>query len=270
MSRSQTAPPSTSGWSGLLSVLIPVGWAVLVPIGAVAAYVGIALAVGPFTENPLLGTLVAAAATTAAVVVLRRWRPSWFAFAPSRPRPSTTPHLWLALAGLAVLAFLAGQAASKWAYLAQGSPGFEASAEVRQAAGVAVTALLTLVLAPVGEEALFRGLVYPLLRRRIGIVVSTTITAAVFGLVHANVVQFVAILPLAVLVALAYERTRTLLPCVLMHVGFNLAAVFVPTGFLALLAEPLAAGSLLVAFAASVALFTIRVVVPAAEERTGA
>lgn len=135
-----------------------------------------------------------------------------------------------------------------WIHVTAGSAGFDASNQTRHAAGALATLLLTLVAAPAGEEALFRGLIYPLLRKRVNILASTLVTAVVFGLLHGNAVQFASPLPLAVLLALVYERTRVLWPCVLLHLGFNLAAALVPAQALGGLANPASAALLCLTF----------------------
>ncbi|MEU0030704.1 CPBP family intramembrane glutamic endopeptidase [Streptomyces sp. NPDC006335] len=235
--------------SPITSRLLSIGWCVLVPFVVMAFYLGL----GTFAVLLIGEPIVATAVLGMLVVVLVGWmriqRPRWLAHAPApQPRPEIPRFGWTVL-GCAVLAFLAGQAPSLWIYVTAGSAGFDASNQTRHAAGAAATLLLTLVAAPAGEEFLFRGLIYPLLRKRVGILASTLVTAVVFGLVHGNAMQFASTLPLAVLLALVYERTRVLWPCVLLHLGFNLAAALVPAQVLGVLANPVSAVFLCLAFA---------------------
>ncbi|MGI8306999.1 lysostaphin resistance A-like protein [Saccharopolyspora hattusasensis] len=229
--------------------LLDVGWCVLVPLGAVIAYLGLGVGVVAVVGDPILGTLLLNGVVIVLVGAARLSRPQWLAHAPA-PRPkSEVPHFGRTVVGYATLAFLAGQSLALWLYTMGGSADFDESIKTRENAGSTLTLLLTLVAAPIAEEMLFRGLLYPLLRRRVSIVAAVLVTTGVFGLLHGNVVQFASALPLAALLALVYERTRLLWPCVLLHLGFNLAATFVPASVLAGLANPVSALLLTTAFA---------------------
>ncbi|MFE7114093.1 CPBP family intramembrane glutamic endopeptidase [Streptomyces sp. NPDC057654] len=235
--------------SPIASRLLGIGWGILVPFVAVAVYLGLGTVAVLLVGDPIGATTVLGMLVVVLVGSVRIQRPWRFAHATApRPRPEIPRFGWTVL-GCAVLAFLAGQGLALWIYVTAGSAGFDASNQTRHAAGTSATLLLTLIAAPAGEEALFRGLIYPLLRKRVGILASTLVTAVAFGLLHGNAVQFAAILPLAVLLALVYEHTRALWPCVLLHLGFNLAASCVPAQALGTLANPVCAVALYLVFA---------------------
>jgi uncharacterized protein len=237
-----TSPPITSR-------PLDIGWCVLVPFAVVAVYLGLGTFAVLLIGEPIVATSVLGIFVVVLVGSVRIQRPRWLAHAPA-PRPeSEIPRFGWTVLGCAVLAFLAGQSLALWIHVTAGSAGFDASTQTRHAAGALATLLLTLVAAPAGEEALFRGLIYPLLRKRVYILASTLVTAVVFGLLHGNAVQFASTLPLAVLLALVYERTRVLWPCVVLHLGFNLAAALVPAQMLGALANPVSAVLLCLAFA---------------------
>lgn len=109
-----------------------------------------------------------------------------------------------------------------------GSPGFDAYTETVAAPPVWQMALLALVLAPISEELLLRGVAYPLLRTRCSVWVSITLTTIIFGLIHANLVQFIATMPLAIIAALIYEHTRHLGYAIGAHVLFNVLSLVMP------------------------------------------
>ncbi|MEW1548402.1 CPBP family intramembrane glutamic endopeptidase [Streptomyces tsukubensis] len=240
-----TAPPITSR-------LLDIGWCALVPFAVVAVYLGLGTFAVLLIGEPIIATSVLGTLVVALVGWVRIQRPRWLAHAPApRPEPQI-PHFGWSVLGCAVLAFLAGQSLALWIHITAGSAGFDASNQTRHAAGALATLLLTLVVAPAGEEALFRGLIYPLLRKRVRILTSTLVSAMVFGLLHGNIVQFAGTLPLAVLLALVYERTRALWHCVGLHLGFNLTATLVPAQALGALANPVSAVLLCLAFAGCV------------------
>jgi uncharacterized protein len=77
------------------------------------------------------------------------------------------------------------------------------------------------ILAPIGEEFFFRGFLYNCTKRRWGILAGTLISAVVFAMVHAGPLLMLAIVPVGIILAVAYERTGSLWVPILMHVTFN-------------------------------------------------
>jgi membrane protease YdiL (CAAX protease family) len=230
------------------SRLASAAWCTLMPLCVVAAYLGLGLAVVSVVKEPVLGTAILDGAVVLLVGGLRVLRPQLFTHAPRSRQMTETPRFTRTVTIGMVLAFLAGQSLALWLYALGGSAEFDESTRARHDAGPVVVLVLALVAAPLAEEVIFRGLLYPLLRRRAGIVASALITAAVFAAMHGNMVQFASSLPLAVLLALVYERVRAVWPCVLIHLGFNVAAVLVPASALSGLANPVSALLLATAF----------------------
>jgi membrane protease YdiL (CAAX protease family) len=87
---------------------------------------------------------------------------------------------------------------------------------------VAATLVIVLggLVVPLGEELLFRGLAYPVLRR-LGRVLAIVLTAGVFALAHGLNVVFAAAFLLGVVNAVLYERTGSIWPAVASHATFN-------------------------------------------------
>lgn len=93
------------------------------------------------------------------------------------------------------------------------------------AAAVADSVLAGVVLAPVIEEVVFRGLLYATLRRRLGWPAAAAASAACFALAHGYGPLGSADVWLSgVLWAWAYERTGSLWPAVVAHAVANLLA----------------------------------------------
>ena len=81
-------------------------------------------------------------------------------------------------------------------------------------------------LAPLFEELFFRGLLYPVLARRLGVVMAAALTAAGFGLIHApQLGKAWAPVLVVFLVGLALTITRavtkSVAACVLIHIAYN-------------------------------------------------
>ena len=81
----------------------------------------------------------------------------------------------------------------------------------------------SIVWAPLIEELAFRGVLYATLRMAIGVWPAIGVSAAFFALVHGyGVIGFASVFWSGILWALAYERTRSLLPAILGHAINNL------------------------------------------------
>ena len=82
--------------------------------------------------------------------------------------------------------------------------------------------MFAVVLAPVIEECLFRGVFFTVLRdagfRRLGLVVS----GVVFGAIHLNLTAFLPLTVFGLVQALLYERSGSLLTPIVVHCLFNL------------------------------------------------
>lgn len=82
-------------------------------------------------------------------------------------------------------------------------------------------AFATMVLAPLGEESLFRGVLYPAMKRYGMPQAALWSTSLLFAFIHFNALSFVPLLVLAVLLVKLYERTGNLLSCIACHATFN-------------------------------------------------
>lgn len=124
-------------------------------------------------------------------------------------------------------AFLLAAALFRWS----GSPlrvegaqaEFLAPAGVWSWAGVAGMVLLGIVLVPCAEEVLFRGVVYPGLRRELGPGLAVTASALLFGFAHHRLGREVVIAStiFGVAFALLTEGSGSLWPAVVAHVLVN-------------------------------------------------
>ncbi len=81
--------------------------------------------------------------------------------------------------------------------------------------------VMAVVLAPVGEELLFRGLLYPAIKQAGFPRLALWVTSLLFAAVHANLVIFLPLLVLALALTLIYEWTDNLLAPIVTHGVFN-------------------------------------------------
>lgn len=213
-------------------------YTIVVLVGTLSVLLTLATALTGFISEPMMATGVLDGIIFCLAVAVRRFFRRRFRFdreiSPSRGKD----WFWLqAVVGL-ILAFLAGQVLSIAIYNAFGSSGFDIVQHQHQSAGSGLVLAVSVLLAPMSEEALNRGVIYPLLRRELGIVISLIITTAVFACLHGNIVQSVAVLPLSVLLVLVYERSQRLWPVIIGHAVFNAGSQVVPVGFIQALTIP--------------------------------
>jgi len=91
------------------------------------------------------------------------------------------------------------------------------------------SAVDSIIWAPLVEETVFRGLLYPTLRRRLPVLAAAGLSSAIFGLAHGYSWQgFLTIFWSGFLWALAYEKTKSLWPGILCHAVSNVLATISP------------------------------------------
>jgi uncharacterized protein len=81
---------------------------------------------------------------------------------------------------------------------------------------------VAVVLAPLAEEGLFRGIFYPAIRSFGYPQAAMWVTSVLFALIHFNTLTFIPLLVLAVALVKLYEKTGNLLSCIACHATFNL------------------------------------------------
>lgn len=85
--------------------------------------------------------------------------------------------------------------------------------------------VVLVVLAPVGEELAFRGLVFPGLARSLGLTEAYAITAFAFGILHLAVPSLVTHVPLGLYFCWLRHRSGSLWPPLLAHALHNLGVL---------------------------------------------
>ena len=80
---------------------------------------------------------------------------------------------------------------------------------------------VTILLAPVAEEVLFRGILYPWIKQAGFPRLALWTTSLAFAAMHLNLVIFLPLLVLALILTLLYEKTNNLLAPITAHALFN-------------------------------------------------
>ena len=187
--------------------------------GAIAAYV-VTMTVLYALTHKVIFTLTFTNATAATYVVIWRKRhansPLIAKIRKSRWRLSMdvlatilgTIAIYLGATTIALLAKNAMNAPSPIQNITDGVP-------------IAALATLSILIVPIGEEALMRGFVYPVMRQRFSAPVTIALSACLFALLHGNIVQIILTLPLGIACGYMYEQTHNLMQCIGIHMLFN-------------------------------------------------
>jgi membrane protease YdiL (CAAX protease family) len=82
-------------------------------------------------------------------------------------------------------------------------------------------AVAAIISAPFVEEAVFRGVLYPVIKQRGNRPLALFFTALLFAAVHANLMTFIPLALFAILLALLYDKTGALVTPMVTHSVFN-------------------------------------------------
>lgn len=155
--------------------------------------------------------------------VVRRYRARWSTLGLRLPRSGalgTLLFLGLALASGTIVVLYG----LSWALDTVGIPArltLMSDLPARSDPLFAVSMAGSLALAPVCEELLFRGVLYQAVRQRFGPWRGILASAVMYALLHLQPVMIPEMLLLGVVMALAFEQTRSLYPCMVLHVAYN-------------------------------------------------
>lgn len=104
---------------------------------------------------------------------------------------------------------------------------YQETAEAFYSASVPVQLLCTGLIIPVAEELMFRGVLYKRYREQSRFFMAALYAAILFGLSHANSVQFIYALILGLLLAYVYEKFGSFKAPVLLHIVANVTSLLV-------------------------------------------
>ena len=149
-----------------------------------------------------------------------RWKQWWLAFVIA---PTVVFFMWLVM-GIFQYSGLNG-----WLEDTFDIESMQESVKILQEAKdpivVALMAIAAVIVAPIAEEVVFRGYLYPASKHFCGPVGGILFSSLVFAAAHANVVAIAPLFTLAVLLCLAYEFTGSIWANISIHFLFNAATV---------------------------------------------
>ena len=94
-------------------------------------------------------------------------------------------------------------------------------------ASVILMGFVTLILTPVGEEMLYRGIMYTALANRFGDQKGLLLSSLLFALLHGSVLRFIPLFVMGLALALLSVRTKSIIPAIITHSCVNLISVVI-------------------------------------------
>ncbi len=89
------------------------------------------------------------------------------------------------------------------------------------------TIIQTVILGPIIEEYLFRGIIYNGLKKNFNDKKSMIITSIVFAITHTNIIQMIYAFLLNIILVKVYEKYKNINSCIIIHSMSNLTTTFI-------------------------------------------
>lgn len=104
--------------------------------------------------------------------------------------------------------------------------------DLKNSADLDIKLVISIILiAPIIEEIIFRSFIYRLIKRYTNILLSSLLTALLFGLIHDNILAFTILFMLSIFLTYMYEKYGNLMYSILTHMFFNtLMLIFIISG----------------------------------------
>ena len=87
-------------------------------------------------------------------------------------------------------------------------------------------AVMVVLIAPLTEEIIFRGYIYPATKKFTNPVFATLMTSIIFGVAHLNISALLPLVFLAIIFTIAYELTGSIWAPISIHTLFNASTIF--------------------------------------------
>lgn len=101
---------------------------------------------------------------------------------------------------------------------------YEVESSVLTESSTLIMVITTVILAPILEEIVFRGLIHTRLKRCMPMLASMIISAWIFGMMHGAVIWVIYASVIGFILAWVYEKYNSLLASIALHFGFNLCS----------------------------------------------
>lgn len=85
--------------------------------------------------------------------------------------------------------------------------------------------LVAVLMAPVLEEIVFRGLMYTRLKKGLPVIAAAIITSLVFGIAHGTIIWAIYTFSFSLVLIWVFEKFQSLTACIVLHMAYNLSGM---------------------------------------------
>ncbi|MBG6060096.1 membrane protease YdiL (CAAX protease family) [Cryobacterium sp. MP_M5] len=225
----RTTTRSPLGWRATLGILATLLLVTVLVFGSVALAI-LFIPGGRDIALPLLAVTLVVHATLMLLTLhwgLRRAGSGWHQMGLTQPTPRILHLLWQIPTIVLLLAAVQGTAFALTGETASNNDGIDTLFAGVGPLLVATTFVGVALLTPIWEEMVFRGLIYGGLRRRLGFLPATVLSAAAFALVHGIPILLPYLITAGIALAYLREFHTTLWAPITLHVTLNTFAAAV-------------------------------------------
>lgn len=140
---------------------------------------------------------------------------------------SVKSPFWLAALAALIVTAVIGNLMATVVYSLSADPLYAAYAERGAQAPSVVSYVLSLVIAPLAEELVMRGLLYGGLRMKVSVGVAAACSSIAFAFSHGTLTHLPLTLLLGLVSCAVYERSRCIWLSVLCHMAINFSSSFI-------------------------------------------
>ena len=191
--------------------------------GAIATYIALMIVMNTITHNTIIALAGTNLLTTAYVVEWRKHNSAQ----PLIARRHIDLLRYIEIVLIVIIVNIGSTNMALWVKQSLGAPS--PIQNLMETTPLATIIAASLIAAPLGEESLLRGFIYPILRKHLSAPFTIALTACLFALLHGNPVQMTLTLPLGIVLGYLYEQTHDLRVCVGAHMLFNTLTVVLPS-----------------------------------------
>lgn len=104
---------------------------------------------------------------------------------------------------------------------------YSQSAEISTSGSLIIMLITIVIVAPIVEEIIFRGLILSRLNKAMNTTVALIISSLLFAILHGHILWIAYTFVLGILFGIVAIKTESILPSIILHMSFNLAGLFV-------------------------------------------
>lgn len=97
--------------------------------------------------------------------------------------------------------------------------------ELEKTYEIIIFGISSVVIAPLYEELLFRGIIFPKLIQKTNFLTALILSSLIFAILHFHLSALLPLFSLSLILSLIYLQTLSLWPCIFLHALFNLISI---------------------------------------------